>query len=85
MRNAQELRLFLCRLIFKGVLMNASHFPDEPPFVAVEGVGIVGLDDAVPDCVDLLHARLAAKQASVNKSLLARILALQPRRRPATS
>ncbi|KAH8093594.1 hypothetical protein JL720_4737 [Aureococcus anophagefferens] len=71
------LRLFLCRLIFKGVLMNASHFPDDPPSFAIDGVGTVDLDDAVPDCVDLHHERLVAKQETISKTILARILALK--------
>lgn len=76
-RDVTELRLFLCRLIFKGVLMNASHFPDDPPSFAIDGVGTVDLDDAVPDCVDLHHERLVAKQETISKTILARILALK--------
>ncbi|KAH8070653.1 hypothetical protein JL721_5056 [Aureococcus anophagefferens] len=40
-RDVTELRLFLCRLIFKGVLMNASHFPDDLPSFAIDGAGTV--------------------------------------------
>ena len=69
-RDVTELRLFLCRLIFKGVLMNASHFPDDPPSFAIDGVGTVDLDDAVPDCVDLHHERLVAKQETISKTCL---------------
>ena len=86
-KNVRELRLFLCRLIFKGVLMNASYFEDEPAYVEIDGVGVVDLNDEVPDCIDLFTHRHKTAQENANKTILARIMALKtkPPSRPATS
>lgn len=86
-KNVAELRLFLCRLILKGVLMNASHFPDaEHGHVNIENVGLIALDDEVPEYIDLCHERARAKQETVNKTILEKIRRLKRVvRRPSTS
>jgi len=87
-RNVAELRLFLCRLILKGVLMNASWFDDAGTgaHVDVASVGLIDLNDDVPDYIDLTQDRARAKQETVNATILARIRKLKRQAtRPRTS
>ena len=74
-RDASGLRLFLCRLIFKGVLMNTSYF-ERCHWVEVEGVGHVDLSDEVPEYVDGNKAIFKQKQASANQTCVTDILNL---------
>ena len=56
--------------------MNVSHFADAPPSFPIGGVGTIDLNDEVPDIIDLYREREVTKQETINKTILARILAL---------
>mmetsp|Transcript_154871 Transcript_154871/g.288799 ORF Transcript_154871/g.288799 Transcript_154871/m.288799 type:complete len:875 (-) Transcript_154871:69-2693(-) len=70
----QELRRFLFRLIFKGILMNMSDFSTDTSG-DVAGIGALEYSDCVPECVNVAREIHLRMQESVQDTFLSNLFA----------